>query len=117
MGSILENAMAQQLRSNGLNLHFFDSKKYGELNFVVQNGLHIELIEVKSGRDYKKHPALDKVLSVGEWQPEQATVLCSGNLEIEAGIRYLPWYMVIFLKPAQLPKEMKYEVDLSALNP
>lgn len=116
MGSILESAMAQQLRSNGLNLHFFDSKKYGELDFVVQNGLHIELIEVKSGRDYKKHPSLDKVLSVAEWHPQKATVLCPGNLETEAGIRYLPWYMVMFLKPAQLPREMKYEVDLSALK-
>lgn len=56
MGSILENVMAQQLRCNGLNLHFFDAKKYGELDFVVQNGLHVELIEVKSGKDYKSTP-------------------------------------------------------------
>lgn len=36
MGSILENMMAQQIRSNGLQLHYFDSKKYGELDFVIQ---------------------------------------------------------------------------------
>lgn len=116
MGSILENVVAQQLRCNGLNLHFFDSKKYGELDFVVQNGLHVELIEVKSGKDYKNHPALNKVLSVDEWDIEEAYVLCPGNLEVNDGITYLPWYMSIFLKPAKLPKEWKFEIDLSGLN-
>lgn len=116
MGSILENVMAQQLRCNGLNLHFFDAKKYGELDFVVQNGLHVELIEVKSGKDYKRHPSLDKVLSMDEWKIEKAYVLCPGDVEVEGNITYLPWYMVMFLRPAQLPKEMKYEVDLSGLE-
>lgn len=34
MGSILENVIAQQLKSNGLQLHYFDAKKYGELDFA-----------------------------------------------------------------------------------
>ncbi len=108
--------MAQQLRCNGLNLHFYDAKKYGELDFVVRNGLHVELIEVKSGKGYKKHPSLDKVLTVEEWKTEKAYVLCPGNVDAEDGVTYLLWYMVMFLKPAQLPKEMKYEVDLSELE-
>lgn len=116
MGSILENVMAQQLRCNGLNLHFFDAKMYGELDLVVQNGLHVELIKFRYGKDYKKNPSLDKVLSVDEWKTEKAYVLCPGNVEIEGGVAYLPWHMVMFLKPAQLPKGMKYGVDLSGLN-
>ena len=83
---------------------------------MVQNGLHVELVEVKSGKDYRKHPSLDKVLSVDEWKTEKAYVLCSGNVEVEGGATYLPWYMAMFLKPVQLPKEMKYEVDLSGLD-
>lgn len=51
-----------------------------------------------------------------EWKTEKAYVLCSGNVEIEGGVAYLPWHMVIFLKPAQLPKGMKYGVDLSGFN-
>ncbi|MFR6378859.1 MAG: hypothetical protein ACLUNZ_02550 [Evtepia sp.] len=31
-------------------------------------------------------------------------------------MRYLPWYMTLFLGAYQLPKEMKYEIDLSALQ-
>ena len=115
MGSILENVIAQQIKSAGLSLHFFDAKKYGELDFVIQNGLHIELVEVKSGKDYKKHAALDKVRKVKEWQAEKAYVFCQGNIEEEDGVTYLPWYEIIFLQPNRLPDTMKFEVDISAL--
>ena len=116
MGSILENMIAQQLKGNGFSLNYFDSKRTGEIDFVVQNGLGVELIEVKSGSDYRKHPALNKMLGVAEWKFRKATVLCKGNIEEVDGVRYLPWYMVMFMTPAQPPKEMKYEVDLSALR-
>ena len=49
MGSILENAFAQNLKSNGFELHYYDSKKIGELDFVLQKGLHTEIVEIKSG--------------------------------------------------------------------
>lgn len=115
MGSILEDVIAQQIKSAGLPLHFFDAKKYGELDFVIQNGLRIELAEVKSGKDYKKHAALDKVRKVKEWQAEKAYVFCQGNIEREDGVIYLPWYEIMFLQPDRLPDTMKFEVDLSAL--
>ena len=39
MGSILENVFAQSIKSGGFSLNYFESKKYGELDFVIQNGL------------------------------------------------------------------------------
>ena len=90
MGSILENVIAQQLKSNGLQLHYFDAKKYGELDFVVQNGLRIELVEVKSGNDYKKHSALNKIRRVEAWNIQRSYVFCKGNTELENGVIYLP---------------------------
>ena len=117
MGSILENVMAQQLKSNGFNLNYFDSKRYGELDFVVQNGAQVDLLEIKSGQDYKKHAALDKVLTVKEWEFGKSIVLCKGNIEQDEDIVYLPWYMVMFIKPAKVPPDSLHEVDLSALNP
>ena len=116
LGSILENIIAQQMKANGFSLYYFDSKKYGELDFVIQNGLQIDLIEVKSGEDYRKHPALGKVLSVDNWKFKNAYVLCQGNIEERNGILYLPWYLSIFLKPAQIPENMIYELDLSGLR-
>ena len=116
LGSILENVIAQQMKANGFSLYYFDSKKYGELDFVIQNGLQIDLIEVKSRKDYRKHPALGKVLSVDTWKFKNAYVLCQGNIEERNGILYLPWYLSIFLKPAQIPENMICELDLSGLR-
>lgn len=116
LGSILENVMAQQLQANGFSLRYFDSKKYGELDFVIQNGLKTRLVEIKSGSDYKKHKALDNVRAVSEWTFESSTVFCKGNIETENGIDYLPWYMIMFFRPDQMPEEFKYEIDLSALK-
>lgn len=116
MGSILENVIAQQLKSAGFSLYYYDSSKHGEVDFVTQNGMHIDLVEVKSGSDYRKHKALNNVLAVGEWNFSNAYVLCRDNLTVEGGVAYLPWYMIIFLRPVQIPKGLNYEVDLSGLD-
>lgn len=115
LGSILENTMSQMFTANGFSLHYFDTKKYGELDFVLQDGTAIDLVEIKSGNDYKKHAALNKVMAVDEWKAKQAIVFCKGNVEEEDGILYLPWYMAIFFKQEQIPEGLTYEVDLSGL--
>ena len=38
----------KNLKSNGFELHYYDSPKIGELDFVLQKGLHTELVEIKS---------------------------------------------------------------------
>ncbi len=115
MGSILENVMAMQLKSNGYSLYYFDTKKYGELDFVIQNGMHTELIEIKSGGDYKKHNALDAVRKVKEWKIKKSYVFCRDNLSVEGNIKYLPWYMIMFLKQEKIENGTIFEVDVSNL--
>lgn len=115
MGSILENVMAMQLKSNGYSLNYFDTKKYGELDFVIQNGTHIELVEIKSGNDYKKHNALDNIRKVEKWNIDKAYVFCKDNVCIENGIKYLPWYMIMFLKQEKIENGTIFEVDISKL--
>ena len=116
LGSILENIVAQQLKANGYDLFYFDAKKYGEVDFVVSGGVHTRLIEVKSGNDYKKHSALDKIRSVSEWRFRDSIVLCKGNLEVIDDVLCLPWYMMIFVCHDAPPRGLIYKVDLSALN-
>ena len=116
MGSILENVVAQELKAHGFQLNYYDGKKTREIDFVLQNGMQVDLLEVKSGKDFKRHSALDRMRRVEGWKFGQATVLCKGNVDVENGVRYLPWYMTLFLGPYQPPKEMKYEIDLSALQ-
>lgn len=116
LGSVLENVIAQQLKCNGFHLYYYNSKKVGELDFVIQNGLHSEAIEVKSGNDYKTHAALSKAIAVDEWKIAKSYVFCKGNIEEGEGVVYLPWYMIMFLRIPELPNDMKVKIDLSGLK-
>ena len=116
MGSILENMMAQIFTANGFPLHYFDSKKYGEVDFVLQRGSVITFVEIKSGADYRKHTALDNVMKVENWKENKAVVFSRSNIERENGILYLPWYAAPFFFRKTDPVHMIYEVDVSSLN-
>ncbi|MCD7807481.1 MAG: AAA family ATPase [Lachnospiraceae bacterium] len=116
MGSILKNVFAQSIRSGGFSLHYYESKKMGEVDFVVQNGMKTDLIEVKSGSDYKKHPALNHMSEVENWIFGKKIVFCKGNTEEENGIEYLPWYMVMFYQREAEPLGYINQVDLSKLR-
>ena len=116
MGSILENAIAQQLAAGGFSLFYYDSTAHGEVDFAVQNGTGVNLIEVKSGADYRRHKALDNVMAVKEWAFRESYVLCGGNVESSrSGILYLPWYMCIFLRQQEAPRGLIWEPDISGL--
>lgn len=116
MGSILENLFAQAIKCNGFSLNYYESKKYGEIDFVVQNGMMIDLIEIKSGNDYTKHPALDNMMKTDNWSFGEKIVFCKGNIRKQGEILYLPWYMIMFYRPDPVPEGYIYEVDLSALR-
>ncbi|KFI53786.1 ATP-binding protein [Bifidobacterium biavatii] len=116
MGSITENVISQELTAQGFTPHYFDSKQYGEVDFLVQSGTRVIPVEVKSGNDWTKHKALDNVLHVQEWGLNEAYVLCKGNIVQDGSIIYLPLYMTMFLQPERLPDSMPFTVDLSALE-
>ncbi|MBT1175051.1 ATP-binding protein [Bifidobacterium sp. LC6] len=116
LGSIAENVVAQELTAHGFTTHYFDAKRYGEVDFVVQSGTEIIPIEVKSGNDWTRYKALNNILAVDEWGIKQAQVLCKGNIRQDGPITYMPLYMTMFLKPERLPASMPFTVDLSALN-
>ena len=78
--------------------------------------MRIDLIEVKSGSDYRRHKALDNILTVGEWNFGNAYVLCQGNIEAGGSVTYLPWYLAMFLRQTQLPKSLIHEIDISVID-
>lgn len=116
LGSVLENLSAQQLHANGFALRYYNSKRLGEVDFVIQNGRDITPIEIKSGKDYKKHSALSNVLAVDEWNLKRAIVFCRGNIERDKAVTYLPWYMVPFVVPEEAASGKMPVIDLSALS-
>jgi predicted AAA+ superfamily ATPase len=94
-GSVFENAAAQELRAKGLNLQYYSSNKYGEIDFVLEDGNgRINLLEIKSGKDYKRHSALNNLLRVENYDINNAIVFSESNVEQAAGIDYLPIYSI-----------------------
>lgn len=114
-GSIYENAVAQELKTQGFELYYFNSKKQGELDFVIEYKGNVLPIEVKSGKSYTRHNALDNVMSTPRYHIEQAIVFCNENIHEKNKIVYMPVYMAGMLK-----KETKeayiYSLDLGILQ-
>ena len=97
-GAVFENVVAQELHAHGYPLYYYNSKKLGEIDFIVeQNGKSLP-IEVKSGKAYNKHSALNNLLDVKEYGIEEAFIFTNDNVKIEGKFNYLPIYMVMFLR-------------------
>ena len=100
LGAVYETLVAQELKAHGLKLFYFDSKKSGEVDYIIDDSQHLSVmpIEVKSGRDYKTHSALCNLLSVEEYGIKNAFVLSNEqNVWTERGITYMPIYYVMFI--------------------
>lgn len=91
-GSVFEAVVAQELVARGFSPHYYSSKKRGEADFVIEDPStgRIRAIEVKSGKNYRRHSALTNLLEAREIQ--EALVLHDGNLEVEGDRIYAPVY-------------------------
>ena len=102
LGTVYESVVAQELRAHGFDLRYYDNRKKGEIDYVVDDydALSLLPIEVKSGKDYQVHSALNALLSNEDYNIRKAIVF-SNTREIsqKEKIYYLPIYYVMFLKP------------------
>lgn len=114
-GAIYENAVAQELAAHDFNLYYFNSKKQGELDFVVEKDGMILPIEVKSGKDYAVHRALTNILENSEYNIKEALVLSNANIKQVGKILYAPIYMVMLLEKKK-ENPLIYKIDLSAIS-
>ena len=101
LGSVYENVVAQELKAHGFKLYYYDNKKNGEVDFLIDSVdlLSALPIEVKSGKDYYIHTALNNLLKVNEYKiingivfSNEAKVYNNGN------VIYMPIYYVMFLR-------------------
>lgn len=114
-GAIYENVTAQELKAHGFDLYYFNSKKQGELDFVIEYKGNVLPLEIKSGKAYTRHNALDNVLKDERYAIPQALVFCNENISTVDKIVYLPIYMIGFLEKEKI-EEYIYSIDLSALQ-
>lgn len=101
LGSIYETVVAQELKAHGYDLYYYDNKKNGEVDYLIDDvdNLSNIPIEVKSGKDYTIHSALDKFLSNKEYNIKRAYVLSNEQkVYSENGITYIPIYYIMFFQ-------------------
>jgi len=102
LGSVYETAVAQELKAHGFDLYYYDSKKNGEVDYLIDdaNNLSVLPLEIKSGKDYYIHSALNKLLEIKEYNIKRAYVLSNEQLVIQKnGIVYMPIYNIMFFNP------------------
>lgn len=105
LGSVYECAVACQLAANDNRLYYYDNKSNGEVDFLFDDyaSLSVVPIEVKSGKDYKRHVALSRFLNNKEYGIVKGYVISnSREVENKNGIIYLPIYYTIFFNNSYL---------------
>ena len=107
LGTVYESVVAQELAAHGFKLHYYDNKKKGEVDFLIDDydGLKVLPLEIKSGKDYTEHSALSKFLETPEYGIDRAFVF-SNEREVfqKKGATYLPIYYCMFLSNEQREK-------------
>lgn len=101
LGSVYESVVAQELHAHGFQLHYYDNKQRGEVDFLIDDydSLTVLPIEVKSGKDYKVHSALDRFIATPDYHISRAVVLSNEQkVYDDKGITYMPVYYVMFFK-------------------
>ncbi|MCF0220470.1 MAG: ATP-binding protein [Muribaculaceae bacterium] len=104
LGTVYESVVAQELTAHGFKLHYYDNKKKGEVDFLIDDydALKALPIEVKSGKDYTNHSALTKFLETPDYAIDRALVFSNERDVTErGGILYLPIYYCMFLGNAR----------------
>ena len=99
LGAVYESVVAQELHAHGFALHYYDNKQKGEVDYLIDDysNLSVLPIEVKSGKDYTAHSALNNFLNTSDYGINHAVVLSNEReIKVKNGITYLPVYYVMF---------------------
>ena len=109
-GSVYENAIAQEFTAHGFPLFYYSSREHGEVDFIVERMGKVLPVEVKSGKHYQRHRALNRMMGVPDYAIPEAVVLDDAALKAESRVCYAPVYMAMFLEHETLPEKMPYEI-------
>ena len=100
LGTVYESVVAYELAAHGHKLYYYDNRKKGEVDFLINDydNLQVLPIEVKSGKDYRIHRAMNTFLSNKDYPVRKGIVLSNGRTRREEDrVCYLPVYDVMFL--------------------
>lgn len=99
LGSVYESVVASELAAHGHKLFYYDNRSKGEVDYLIDDydRLSVIPIEVKSGKDYTIHSALNNLVKNAEYHVDRAYVLSNERaIKTNGKIAYLPIYYVMF---------------------
>ncbi|NLN83336.1 MAG: ATP-binding protein [Firmicutes bacterium] len=101
LGSVYETVVASELIAHDFKLFYYDNRNRGEVDYLIDDyeTLSAVPIEVKSGKDYTVHSALNNLLKNKDYNVKKAYVLSNERVISEKGnIIYMPIYNIMFFK-------------------
>lgn len=105
LGTVYESVVAQELAAHQFKLHYYDNKRKGEVDFLIDDYKRLQVLplEIKSGKDYTEHSALTKFLETPEYGITRAIVFSNERkVYKKKGVTYMPIYYCMFLQnPSQ----------------
>ena len=96
-GALTENFVASEMIKRGKQIYYYDKKSKQELDFVFLDNNKVSIIEVKSGKDYKRHASLDAAIAIKNNNIGRPMVFSRFNVEEDNSVIYYPLYMTMFL--------------------
>lgn len=67
---MLSRKIESKLKAHGFTLYYYDNKQNGEVDFLIDDydNLTVIPLEIKSGKDYMTHSALNKFLTIEDYR-------------------------------------------------
>lgn len=101
LGSVYETVVASELEAHGYTLFYYDNKNKGEVDYLIDDyhSLSTVPIEVKSGKDYTVHSALNAFMKTPDYHIKKAYVVSNERqIKHKGNITYIPIYYIMFFQ-------------------
>lgn len=101
LGTVYESVVASELKAHGYNLFYYDNKSKGEVDYLLDdyNTLSVVPLEIKSGKDYTIHSALNNFINNKDYNIQKAYVFSNEKEIKQVGkIIYMPIYNIMFFE-------------------
>lgn len=101
LGSVYESVVASELIAHGYKLFYYDNRSKGEVDYLIDDydSLSVVPIEVKSGKDYTIHSALNNLVSNEDYHIRKAFVVSNERTVKSRGkVIYIPIYYIMFFR-------------------
>ena len=110
-GAVYENFVAQELTAHQFDLYYYNSKKNGEIDFMIEHDGALLPIEVKSGKNYTRHVSMTHLLTNEDYGIAKGIILQNENVSVKGKAVYMPVYMTMFIENQQIPEDLVYRIE------